>query len=111
MKKPIKTSISKFFTPKHQGEEFIDKLSPDGKYRLVVTSYSTTKGCWNYTQGLIYSVNKVEPLFEVQRNYSSFPYTWVNHPNGHQYLVCGADYQGQTVLELDTGKRKDFVPE
>lgn len=111
MKKPIKTSISKFFTPKHRGAEFIDKFSPDGKYRLVVTSYSTTKGCWSYTQGLIYSAYKVEPLFEVQRNYSSFPYTWINHPNGHQYLVCGADYQGQTVLELDTGKRRDFVPE
>lgn len=25
-------------------------------------------------------------------------------------LVCGADYQGQTVIELATGARRDFVP-
>jgi hypothetical protein len=100
-----------YFKPKYRGTELIDKFSPDGNYRLVVTSYSTKKGCWHYSQGLIYSADKIEPLFEIQRNYSSFPYSWISHPNGHQYLVCGADYQGQTVLELDTGKRKDFVPE
>src|SRR6185312_13000866 len=34
-----------------------------------------------------------------------------DHPNGHPYLVTGADYQGQTVIELDTGRRRDFIPD
>jgi hypothetical protein len=87
-----------------------DYLSPDGKYRLVIASYPTRKGCWDYTQGLVYRVGADKPIFEVRRNYASFPYSWIDHPNGHQYLVCGEDYQGQTVLELDTGKRVDFRP-
>jgi Fe-S-cluster-containing dehydrogenase component len=106
----IKTNISKFFVAKNAGKIYEDKLSPNGEYRLTVTAYATKKGCWSYTQGLVYKVGVDRSLFEVQRNYSSFPHSWIEHPNGHQYLVCGADYQGQTVLELDTGKRKDFVP-
>ena len=106
----MKNNISKYFKPKNSGKVLEDKLSPDGRYRLIVTPYATKKGCWSFTQGLIYKVGKDQPLFEVQRNYSSFPYLWLNHPNGHQYFVCGEDYQGQTVLELDTGKRFDFLP-
>lgn len=64
------------------------------------------------TSGEITRVDTGETLFVVDRNYSSFPFAWVEgHENGHDYLVCGADYQGQTVLELDTGMRKDFLPE
>lgn len=84
---------------------------PHNEFKLVVSSYETKKGCWNYTQGLVYKEGIDKPLFDVKRNYASFPYLWIDHPNGHQYLVCGADYQGQTVLELDTGKRRDFLPE
>jgi len=103
-------SISKFFTHKNMGKVFGDYLSPNNKYRLVLTPYSTKKGCWNYTQGLVYHVGTDKPIFEIQRNYCSFPYSWIDHPNGHQYLICGADYQGQTVLELDTNTRLDFIP-
>lgn len=87
-----------------------DNKSADGKYNLVVTSHETKKGYWNHTTGSIYQTGIKKPIFEVNRNYSSFPYLWVDHPNGHQYLICGADYQGQTVLELDTIRRKDFLP-
>jgi hypothetical protein len=105
-----KSKISKFFVPKNAGKVFEDKLSPDGKYRIVIAPYATKKDCWNFSQGLVFRVGSDKPLFEVQRNYCSFPYSWIDHPNSHQYLVCGEDYQGQTVLELDTGKRLDFVP-
>jgi len=107
------SSISKFFKPKNAGKTFVNELSPNGEYRLFVTAYATAKGCWSYSQGLVYHEEEYcggTPLFEVQRNYSSFPFSWIEHPNGHQYLICGADYQGQTVLELDTGKRIDFLP-
>jgi hypothetical protein len=87
-----------------------EHLSPSGKYRLVITPFETKPNCWDYTQGLVYRVGSDSPIAEVQRNYSHFPFLWVeNHPNGHDYLVTGQDYQGQTVIELDTGKRKDCL--
>lgn len=86
--------------------------SPSGKYVLQVSSRATKPGCWNYTTGEVTRAGTGEAIATVDRNYSSFPYAWVEgHPNGHDYLVCGANYQGQTVIELDTGKRKDFLPE
>src|SRR5690606_34715896 len=87
------------------------ELSPSGNYKLIIISYGTQKGCWDYTKGDVYdSQNNL--IFEVKRNYSSFPFLWIeNHSNGNTYLVCGEDYQGQTVLELNTGKRLDFLPE
>jgi hypothetical protein len=79
------------------------------KYELHVTSHSTGKGTWAYTKGKVFAGDKL--LTEVCRNYSSFPFRFIeNHPNGHSYLICGEDYQGQTVIELDTGRRRDFLP-
>ena len=87
-------------------------LSPDGTYKLIVTSYNTEEGCWNYSRGEVYRVADGKLIADVKRNYSQFPFTWImNHPNGHKYLVCGADYQGQTVIELDTKKRKNHLSE
>lgn len=89
-----------------------EHLSESGRYRLVVTPFTTGKGTWNYSQGLVYRVGEELPIAEVRRNYGHFPFLFVeDHPNGHQYLVCGEDYQGQTVIELDTGKRRDTLPE
>tara|TARA_R110002072_G_scaffold298568_1_gene472711 strand:- start:532 stop:1131 length:600 start_codon:yes stop_codon:yes gene_type:complete len=52
-----------------------------------------------------------DPIATICRNYSAFPFSFVeDHPNGHDYLVCGEDYQGQTVVELDTGRRVDYLP-
>lgn len=84
--------------------------SPSGRYQLAVTLHSTSPGSWSYAKGKVLRDGLL--LTEVCRNYSSFPFTWVEgHPNGHDYLICGADYQGQTVIELDTGKRRDHMPE
>lgn len=103
-------SLDTYFVPENAGTP-VEHLSPSGAYKLIVTPYSTKKGSWNYTQGLVYAQGKKEPLFEVRRNYSAFPFLWVeDHSNGHSFLVCGEDYQGQTVLELDTGRRRDYVP-
>lgn len=105
--------ISEFFCESNaKRDSRRECVSPSGGYKLVVTPYGTKPGCWPYTQGLVYKIGSDSPIAEVQRNYSSFPYLFIeDHPNGHQYLVCGADYQGQTVIELDTGKRRDFLPE
>jgi len=88
-----------------------EHLSPVKGYKLVVTPFATKKGCWDYTQRLVYSPDG-KLIAEIQRNYSSFPFAFIeNHPNGNVYLVAGADYQGQTVIELNTGKRRDYLPE
>jgi len=88
-----------------------EHLSPSEKYRLVITPYHTGKGTWNYSEGLLYRQGDTEPFQRVVRNYGSFPFSWIEgHANGHDYLLCGEDYQGQTVIELDTGDRVDHMP-
>lgn len=85
--------------------------SPSGKYTLEIESIPTKPGCWNYTRGTVRGTEG-EIIAEVDRNYSSFPHLFVEgHANGHDYLVCGEDYQGQTVIELDTGLKRSFLPE
>ena len=99
-----------FFVPENACAKCRNELvSPSGKYRLAVTPYGTKPGCWGYSRGEVYRGD--EQVADVKRNYSSFPFSWIEHPSGHEYLVCGADYQGQTVIELDTGVRKDFLPD
>ena len=106
-----KLKRASYFAPENAGKSH-EKLSPSGKYKLVVTSFGTGSGSWSYTQGSVFSVGSDTPIAVVQRNYSSFPALFVEgHVNGHDYLVCGEDYQGQTIVELDTGERRDFLPD
>lgn len=106
-----KLKKASFFVPENAGDSH-EVLSPSGKYKLVVTSFKTGAGSWSYTQGSVFRIDSDEPIAVVQRNYSRFPHAFVEgHPNGHAYLVCGEDYQGQTVVELDTGRRRELLPE
>ena len=91
------------------GESYSEN-SPSGKYRLDVTHHDTGNRTWRYSKGRVYRVEGNVLIETVCRNYSSFATLWVeDHPNGHSYLVCGEDYQGQTVIELDTGKRVNYL--
>jgi hypothetical protein len=108
----FRTSKDSFYKKKNLVEDStkIEK-SPSGKYELEISKYKTRKGCWNYSKGVVYK-DKKKPIEIVKRNYHHFPFEWVeSHPNGHDYLICGEDYQGQTIIELDTGKRIDYLPE
>lgn len=102
---------SQFFKPENAEESYEVKTE---RYRLVITPIKTKKGCWNYTQAEVYRRKKDGPdeqITVVRRNYTAFPLEWIEkHSSGHEYLVCGEDYQGQTVIELDTGKRADYLP-
>lgn len=102
-----------FFRPENEREGSRREISsPTGKYRLVVSSFSTGRGTWDYAQGEVYRTASADPIAVVQRNFDWFPFLFVEaHPNGHDYLVCGEDYQGQTVVELDTGRRRDHLPD
>lgn len=85
--------------------------SPSGRYRLEVARLSTGPNTWEYSRGRVLALPEGRLLSQVDRNYGAFPFSWCEvHPSGHAFLVCGEDYQGQTVIELDTGRRVDFVP-
>lgn len=87
-------------------------LSPSGKYELVIVPYTTKPGCWSHTKGSVYSTADNKLIAEIKRNYSSFPFLFIeNHVNGNDYLVGGEDYQGSTIIELTTGNRRNFLPE
>lgn len=85
--------------------------SPCGVYQLTILHYKTGEHTWNYTRGVV-TVGDKDPICSpVDRNYSIFWYEWViDHPITHSdYLLCGADYQGYTIVDLVAGKRKDYL--
>lgn len=88
--------------------------SPSGRYTLTIslhpqgTSGSTIK-YWGYTKGVITGGNLPSPVM-VCRNYPAYPHLFVeDHPDGNDYLVCGRDYQSQTVVNLKTGETRDYT--
>ena len=84
--------------------------SPSGKYTLEVIDYNSPKGRINCCQGIVKHGDSA--ITVVNRNYSAFPFAWAEqHANGHDYLICGEHYMGQTIIELDTGERRDYLPE
>lgn len=95
------------FDPKNERiDSRKEHLSPSGRFKLITSRFSTGPGSWDYSQGKVYHAGSDVPLATVQRNYGAFPFTWVEaHPDGNDYLIAGQDYQGQTVIELDTGLR------
>ena len=107
-------SKEEFYTEENRVQEHRKvHLSPSGRYNLTIDVYGTKPGCWSYTRGRVYQVEDGVLLGDVKRNYSSFPFEWVDShvKTGHDYLICGEDYQGQTFINLTTGERKDFRPE
>lgn len=101
----------KIFQPENkvEGSER-EVLSPSGKYKLLVTRFQPPNGGWQCARGEVFEQGKDQPITVVNRNYSAFPFEWIeDHPLG-SFFVCGEDYQGQTVIQLDTGERRDFLP-
>lgn len=105
-----KLKRASFFTPENAGKSW-EELSPSGKYKLVITSFATGGKSWSFTQGTVFSIGSDTPIAVVQRNYHSFPFLFVEGHAKGDFLVCGEDYQGQTVVELGSGQRRDFLPD
>jgi hypothetical protein len=83
--------------------------SVSARYELEVAPW-VRQGSWNYTEGIVRNVGGGKPIAAIRRNFGQFPFAWCeNHPTGHDYLIAGEDYQGQTIIELDTGERTDFL--
>lgn len=89
-----------------------EHISPSGRYKLIVTVHPTQPGVIERTLGRIFSTNSDVQIVEVRRNYRRFPFAWVeNHPHdGRDYILCGEDYQGQTLVDLTSGTKESTLP-
>lgn len=87
--------------------------SPSGKYKLRVTPcvFDLHRN-WLYAVGDVFSrlAGKSVQLAQVVRDHHTFPFMFCeDHPDGNDYLLCGEDYQGLTVIRLNTGERIDYI--
>lgn len=104
-----RTDIERVFAAARRGgsERY---LSPSGRYELEVVDWQVDGG-WDYSEGVVRRTHDGRSITSIRRNYAAFPFLWCEgHPAGHDYLLAGEDYQGQTVVELDTGRRVDHLP-
>tara|TARA_Y100000034_G_scaffold100014_1_gene123136 strand:- start:7330 stop:8031 length:702 start_codon:yes stop_codon:yes gene_type:complete len=108
MSKEHDESMAEIVKPENKVEDSTKThTSPSGKYTLEVSNYKPPNKGWNCAQGIVRKGDEV--IETVNRNYGSFPFAWCEeHLTGHDYLVCGETYMGQTIIELDTGKRADY---
>jgi hypothetical protein len=84
--------------------------SPSGNYTLETQKYLKGEDGWAYSRGLVKRNSDQFLVADVKRNYGVFWHAWVLHPNGHEYLLCGEDYQGYNVICLDTGENLFHYP-
>jgi hypothetical protein len=85
-------------------------VSPSGRYRLDVDEYRVGPQRGYYSRGIVRRVAGDSVLADVKRNYD-FWHAWVpRHPSGDEYLLCGEDYQGYTVINLDRGVVANHLP-
>jgi hypothetical protein len=75
--------------------------------------FSDRKGLLARLKELLYDETHqpdIKLVADVKRNYGAFPCAWIeDHADGHDYLVCGEDYQAVTIVQLDTGIAKTDV--
>jgi len=74
----------------------------------MLVEYYKVQNHPNITKATIY--NRMDKnLIELKRNYSNFPFTCIRHSNAFYYLICGEEYQGFTVLNLETFKKNNHT--
>ena len=89
-----------------------EHVSPSGLYQLDISRYGVPgEVCWEYSRGIVTRLADGKVLADVKRNYGQFWHAWVDHPNGNEYLLCGEDYQGYSVVNLTQGQYKVHFPE
>lgn len=93
--------------PKHYLSKTIE--SPSGKYSIEKTPFEITKNGWDYCEARFYNNLDDEYILSVYRNYGTFPYCWLEgHPMG-DFVICGEDYQGLTLVDLIGGRTTSFI--
>jgi hypothetical protein len=89
-------------------EEFV---SPSGLYKLHIAEYGEAETYQIYSRGFVSKIANGQIIADVKRNYSSFWHSWVEHSNGNEYLLCGEDYQGYSVVNLTQETYQSYFPD
>ncbi len=84
-------------------------ISPSGQYQLRIEYYENGPQNWAYSRGIVTRLSDGALVADVKRNYPHFPCAWVPHRNGSEYLLCGEDYQGYSVINLTAGFTKIYI--
>jgi predicted protein tyrosine phosphatase len=77
-------------------------VSPSGKFTLTTSVWTGNDSGWNYSRGLV-SRTDCPVVVDIKRNHGMFWHCWVMQ-DGCEYLLCGEDYQGYNVIELESGR-------
>lgn len=84
--------------------------SPDKEYKLTIEYFISREiEGWDYTRGILTQCRTGNEIVLV-RNIGTFLFEWVLKDK-ENYLICGQDYQGYTIVDLKDMKVIDFVPE
>jgi len=74
-------------------------LSPSGRFSLQTAVHAEGPCTWAYSRGIVQHLASQHVIADIRRNYSAFWHAWVDRPDG-EYLLCGEDYQGYNVIDL-----------
>lgn len=109
IRKAIEDVFSSYSRIEGSEREF---TSPSGLYKLQVMEYGPGKEpSWRYSRGIVTRLSDGKIIADVRRNIGHFWHTWVEHPNGNEYLLCGEDYQGFSVINLSRDSYQAYFPE
>ncbi|THF78467.1 hypothetical protein [Cohnella fermenti] len=99
-----------FYQEQNKTDDRDESHSPSGRYKLVIEYFEYEVGIrhYGYSKGII-TDSKNEIVAVIDRNYDYFPYCWIEK-DSKEYLLCGIDYQGYTIVELKTGLTMSYVP-
>jgi hypothetical protein len=105
-------AIEPFFSEENRVPDSAEASdSPSGTFRLETCCYSIGREHWEYSRGVVKRVADGTIIADVKRNYGIFWHSWVEHADGNDYLLCGEDYQGYSVINLTAGTCKTYFPE
>lgn len=106
-----RASIETFFSAANRIPDSTQThISPSGLFHLETSIYKTKPGTWNYSRGIVRNLENNAVVSDVKRNHSNFWHTWIPHPNGCEYLLCGEDYQGYSVINLTKETTSVYFP-
>jgi hypothetical protein len=89
------------------------EISPSDRYYVEIVPYKISDTGWDYCESVIFRKGSRDKIGTVLRNYGRMPLAWCeNHlKTKDDYLLCGEDYQGVTVVNLNTGEKTSWIGE
>lgn len=105
----VEQTFSRYSKLDGDEQEFV---SPSGQFKFSVSVYGKEgETVWTYSRGIITRVTDGKIIADIKRNIGHFWLAWVQHPNGNEYLLCGEDYQGYSVVNLTQDAYQVYFPE